>query len=152
MIVHCSQCGYWTVVSLSPRSPIFPHFHAVFLVRKFGQNIRLAHPALGLAFSPSGKSWIRHWQWPINKIVPLFFSVLHLCWMCRSAQWMMMVPCPVVDPWGRQGQVPPSPKLFIFIQFTGKLTKIIGCHPTFGISAPPLGNPGSATFVQPSVL
>ena len=40
---------------------------------------------------------------------------------------------------------PLAQNFFIFMQFSGKIDQIIGWHPPFGVSAPPLGNPGSAT-------
>ena len=59
-----------------------------------------------------------------------------------------MFPFAVAD-LGGEGRAPPlAQNVFIFMQFSGKIGQIIGWRPPFGVSAPPLGNPGSATALS----
>ena len=45
-----------------------------------------------------------------------------------------------------EGCAPPLiPNVFIFMQFSGQIGQIIGCHPLLGLALLPPGNPGSAT-------
>ena len=83
-----------------------------------------------------------------------FLAVFHQSDQCRlwhiSQAWFSYVV--VAKYTWPNNRLPPAPGrsiFFIFMQFLGKLAKIIGCPPPLGLAPLPLGNPGSASDFNP---
>ena len=87
----------------------------------------------------------------LTTILHANYSDLALICQVSQSPWRSMNLCihlkPVADLRGHEGRtpLPLGQNFFIFMQFSGKIGQIIGWHPPIGTSAPPLGNPGSAT-------